>query len=264
MGVRSSKKPPEEDSYFGSGKQIIAAIKKYGKENFQKRILQTFNSKEDMFAAEREIVNEDFVKRRDTYNMCVGGSGGDKISLHPELDRIRKLHSKLVSERASIMTPEQRSKLFGHDKNKGRTQSIKTKEKLKAADTGKKARNTVWMHNEFKNSRIPRDYINEAYAQGFLFGYAEGTTNLNRSGIKMKGWAGRSKFIHNGKIARKIPIDSPIPEGWLAGKPSGYNLTVKPKERKVCIHNGITTKRIPVSAQVPDGWQLGRHYKPKP
>ena len=65
------------DGYLGSGKHLKYAIKKYGKENFKFEILQFFNTPEEMFLAEREIVNEAFVKDPCTYNLKVGGSGGN-------------------------------------------------------------------------------------------------------------------------------------------------------------------------------------------
>lgn len=65
-----------DDDYMGSGIHIARAIKKHGLDNFTKEILHTFDSVEEMYAKEAEIVNEDFVKRKDTYNMVVGGKGG--------------------------------------------------------------------------------------------------------------------------------------------------------------------------------------------
>lgn len=65
------------DGYMGSGKLLKKAIKKYGVKNFEKIILKIFDSEKEMFASEAEIVNEDFVKRDDTYNITLGGLGGN-------------------------------------------------------------------------------------------------------------------------------------------------------------------------------------------
>lgn len=76
VGKHKSDKHPGENGYYGSGKQISAAIEKYGKENFKKEVLHFCSSLEEMSKREAEIVTEDFVKRKDTYNMHKGGNGG--------------------------------------------------------------------------------------------------------------------------------------------------------------------------------------------
>lgn len=67
-----------DDGYIGSGKSLNAAFKKYGKENFVCVILEFFDSSDEAFIAEEKLVNEEFVKRKDTYNMIVGGGGAPK------------------------------------------------------------------------------------------------------------------------------------------------------------------------------------------
>jgi|GEM_PF-6407303 len=58
---------------------IAAAIQKYGKENVKFEILQTFDSEADALKAEAKIVDEDFVKSKNTYNLCLGGGKPPKI-----------------------------------------------------------------------------------------------------------------------------------------------------------------------------------------
>lgn len=65
-----------EDNYMGSGTQIRDAILKYGIENFEKKILHILETEEEMILKEKEIVNETFVLRKDTYNLAIGGDGG--------------------------------------------------------------------------------------------------------------------------------------------------------------------------------------------
>lgn len=64
------------DNYFGSGKLIRRAIRKYGISNFKKEILFKFSSREEMNAKEKELVNIDFIKSKKNYNLTIGGDGG--------------------------------------------------------------------------------------------------------------------------------------------------------------------------------------------
>ena len=64
------------DRYMGSGKMITNAIKKHGKDSFEKEILFNFTSEEEMNSKEAELVTEEFCLREDTYNLCPGGRGG--------------------------------------------------------------------------------------------------------------------------------------------------------------------------------------------
>ena len=67
---------PDDDQYLGSGTAINRAIQKYGRENFKKETLHDFDNPDEMDAKEAEIVNEEFINRRDNYNIAPGGRGG--------------------------------------------------------------------------------------------------------------------------------------------------------------------------------------------
>jgi dissimilatory sulfite reductase (desulfoviridin) alpha/beta subunit len=74
VGVHKTK--DMNDGYMGSGKIIRSAITKHGISNFSKVILETFENAEAMYAREKEVVNEEFLLREDTYNIRRGGTGG--------------------------------------------------------------------------------------------------------------------------------------------------------------------------------------------
>jgi hypothetical protein len=63
------------DDYLGSGVALKRAIKKYGRENFTKEILQICDDEKSMFERERELV-ECSLKDKKCYNMRNGGRGG--------------------------------------------------------------------------------------------------------------------------------------------------------------------------------------------
>ena len=54
------------DGYMGSGAKLIKSIKKYGKENFKKEILYAFHTEQDMNNKEKELVNEELVKDKNS------------------------------------------------------------------------------------------------------------------------------------------------------------------------------------------------------
>lgn len=63
-----------EDGYLGSGKTIIKAIKKYGKESFTREILFEASSEDEMYQKEAEFVDETIVNDPFSYNLKLGGS----------------------------------------------------------------------------------------------------------------------------------------------------------------------------------------------
>lgn len=65
-----------DDGYIGSGTILKRAIEKYGIENFDKEILFVFDTPEEMFAKEAEIVDKIFIELDTNYNLLEGGCGG--------------------------------------------------------------------------------------------------------------------------------------------------------------------------------------------
>lgn len=52
------------------------AVKKYGPSNFKRSIIKMFDNEDDAYQLEELIVDEDFLKRPDVYNMILGGKLG--------------------------------------------------------------------------------------------------------------------------------------------------------------------------------------------
>ena len=98
IGVHTTDKL--NDNYFGSGKLISRAVRKYGNENFKQEILKFFKSEEDAYEYEKKIVNESYVARKDTYNLVPGGSSPPTYygEQHPRHVSITKIQEKLILE----------------------------------------------------------------------------------------------------------------------------------------------------------------------
>lgn len=95
---------------MGSGKILNHAIEKYGIANFRKDILEYFDSAEEMFAREKELVNEEFLLREDVYNIRRGGYGGfDYINNSGMPKMLGKQHSQATKDRLSDVMIERRN-----------------------------------------------------------------------------------------------------------------------------------------------------------
>jgi len=103
------------DGYFGSGVALEKAIKKYGKDLFIKEILFTFDSEDEMNEKEKQIVTEEFIAKKNNYNMGVGGEGGSHFK--------GKKHTEETKQKLSLLS-------------KGRKASNETKKKI--SEAGKK------------------------------------------------------------------------------------------------------------------------------
>lgn len=60
-------------SYKKSKTPFQYAVSKFGVQQFVRVTLKSFDSEEDAYAFEAEIVNEEFIRRPDTYNLILGG-----------------------------------------------------------------------------------------------------------------------------------------------------------------------------------------------
>jgi hypothetical protein len=95
-------------------------------------------------------------------------------------------------------------------------------------------------------------------------GQNNGNSRTNREKRKVK----KLRTINNGEKHRRIPVDSPLPAGWLEGTTQGYKDAIKrnhhdvsgsnnPAYGKRRITNGEKERRIPKADPIPEGWWEG-------
>ena len=125
------------DGYMGSGKYLKRAIKKYGLENFSKEILHVFETKQEMFSKEAELVTEDLIATSSTYNIKPGGSGGNpgivgafKGKKHSEETKEKQRQASLKQ----ITTNEKKQKLSSN--NWAKKDPLKHKEHISKLHKG--------------------------------------------------------------------------------------------------------------------------------
>lgn len=94
VGVHKTENPEIFDGYIGNGINIFKsnselrhpkipfcrAVKKYGYDSFKRQTLKVFDTEEAALDLEAEIVNEEFIKRDDTYNITLGGGMPPKLN----------------------------------------------------------------------------------------------------------------------------------------------------------------------------------------
>jgi group I intron endonuclease len=113
-----------DDGYLGSGRLLVAAIKKYGDNNFTRQVLFIFETTAEMEIKERELVTELLVSDPHCYNIALGGQGGNlgpvvnkKIGI--AMSAVLKGRPKSESHKASIGRA-----------NEGKVMSTEVKQKI--------------------------------------------------------------------------------------------------------------------------------------
>lgn len=198
IGVHKTK--DLNDGYMGSGKISTLAIAKYGIENFTKTILETFETQEEMFAREKEIVTEEFLSREDTYNLRRGGLGGfdhlnDGSSLHIERTKLGR-----------VRTNEVLLKKYGED-----FLTILAKLASDAAQSPESKK-------KFKATRLKngiKTFLGKSHTEETKTIIAVKNA-INQQGEKNSQFG--SIWITNGKENKKIKKTDPIPEDWFKGR----------------------------------------------
>lgn len=157
---KASKNSPE---YLGSGVLLNAAIKKYGKDNFKKEILEEVTSIENLDIREIYWINElNATDRNIGYNITAGGTGGNTYANNPNYDNIitnlkKRRHTEetkkkisknnwqsknIGSRTGSKWDEDQINKMKDYYKNnpggfKGKNHSEETKKKIREIKFGK-------------------------------------------------------------------------------------------------------------------------------
>ena len=132
-----------EDNYWGSGFCIRNAIKKYGIENFVFEVLIDLKNEEEMNLLEELVVNEEFIKRDDVYNLKTGGSRG-KYSFESRMKssmshKGQKAWNKGIKMSEEFVQKNRMSHIGQKAWNKGKTNiySAETKKKMSKNRIGK-------------------------------------------------------------------------------------------------------------------------------
>lgn len=166
-----------EDGYLGSGLRLTRSIRKYGKENHKREILDFFNSREELIEAEKKTITEADLCNENCMNLMSGGTGGftvkqQRLNALKSNEVQKQLHQNqewLTTKKQSISIKVlkayeegRKTKEYFHDWT-GKKHTKETKEKLSQVmrDKGNGDRNsqfgTMWITNGTENRKVKKD-----------------------------------------------------------------------------------------------------------
>lgn len=186
-------------NYFGSGKLIQRAIKKYGKENFIKEILENCYTKEQLCKRERFWIKKfNSQDRKIGYNITGGGEWGDTFTNNPNKELIRKhmsekskgrKHSEETKKKMSENMIGNKNHMFGRKYSK---EHIKKLSEIKLGDKnpmyGKKQSEETKNKISFKNSKPVLQYDKN---MNFVKEYKSSTEAAKILNLKIRSNIGR-------------------------------------------------------------------------
>jgi hypothetical protein len=187
------KTKDKNDGYFGSGKYLKNAIKKYGIENFTKDIIFEASSSKEMFEKEKQLVEIG----PNSYNLKHGGFGGfDYINknLSPEhRKRVGKLGQVSLQKR---LKEDSKFREWYLEENRKRAKKLHQEGKMKNW-----SQTYSWLGKKHKEeSKKKIGAANSIHQKG--------------SGNSQYG----TMWITDGKNSVRIKKDDNIPEGWKKGR----------------------------------------------
>jgi len=113
-----------EDGYLGSGTYLRRAIKKHGKENFNREIIEYCKTRTELKSREIDIVNLQEVANKNCYNCVTGGEG---VGLPIGYEHTEETRNKMSESRSGE-----------NHWNYGKLHSPKTRKKISDAHLGLK------------------------------------------------------------------------------------------------------------------------------
>lgn len=202
MGVHSTT--DLEDGYLGSGYRLSRSIKKYGRENHIREILEFFETRENLIKREREVVNEDLLENEKCMNLAKGGEGGflnreyaakggkitgrknREIARNKFQERLKtdsSFKSKWIENVGKSLLQKTGSK-NGWKGRKHSTETIKNmKIKRQGFQSGQKNSQygTVWIKKENECKKIKKEDLNNFLLDGWKLGRKNKTDRTHGS-----------------------------------------------------------------------------------
>lgn len=233
------KTTKDNDNYFGSGILINKSIQKYGKENFDKIILEKCDSTEMLNKSEIKWIKElNSTDRNIGYNIAKGGEGGDTISNHPNKKNIiQKREQSLKPRRNDISIklkeyysiPENRKKVSDLTKM---AMTTEVRDKISTTRKGKKLSDTH------------RKNIGEGMRSSEK--YQKSLENGSRVRKMVETRTRNNSFVHTSSTKEKISKNNKAGTPEVRKKLREWNLKNSKSSKRYTIKNLLTNEIIVV------------------
>jgi hypothetical protein len=155
-----------DDNYMGSGYRLHLAYKKYGIENFSKEILKFFDTMNEAFEYESEIVNESLMFDENCYNIQ---HGGKNFNFNKNVVNVKY---KDGNKYFWINKEEyQKNKILYDTTWSGKHHSEEAKEKVRKMMTPKDSKNPrIWVNKNGIVKYLKKEYLNDYLNDGWKLG----------------------------------------------------------------------------------------------
>lgn len=215
------------DGYFGSGHRLALAIEKYGRDSFKKDILHIFDNPIEMFSKEAEIVNSNFLKRSDVYNIVEGGFGG----YNKGTTGLKHLHHPETGKRCAVH-PNTIPSMLNEGWVIGRNMSSTT--------------NTIWIHKDQEKKMVLKNELTQYLELGWVKG-------LPKSPTLGKVWI-FNPLTAEYSLCNFYELETKLSKGWIKKKWAPI------KKGATWINNGSENLRISqenLKDYISQGWTKG-------
>lgn len=194
------------DDYLGSGKLVKRAFMKYGIENFNKEVLHVFESEEEMYSKEAELVTEEFVADESNYNIMPGGYGGFSYCNSKE-SRSTRNHSNSVYQGGYAT-----KRLFEDEKTRYQMKQIVEPNRIKAikALRDRYSSSGIWTFNGKNHTEDTKTKMSKTHE-----------LNHHQQGSKNSQFGTKWIYSEIEGIAKKIDkdeLDFWLSNGWILGR----------------------------------------------
>jgi group I intron endonuclease len=240
-----------DDGYLGSGNLFTEKVKEYGKNNFQKEIIEFFNTKIEAFKEQEKWINEHNTLVPNGYNISpTGGHNVSKCWNELSLKKKRKSVKKFYDEHPEVIE-NIRQKITGIKR------SEETKMKLRMQKIGEK--NPMYGKT---TSDKQKESVKRAHLEGRVKLTEEGRQKIIESGKKRKGTKNKNKKSD----AIKYELTSPAGKKFIIF--GAVDLQKFCKDNKLQFHvlknneGNITNEMVvgnKIYAKNTIGWKIQKH-----